>query len=57
MFILPLTAAMAAGDIVRVTGIGSGGWHIFHNAGQSTIVKNLSRSGDRQTCAAELASA
>jgi hypothetical protein len=37
--ILPPTPAV--GDIVQVSGIGSGGWTIAQNAGQSVITKNL----------------
>jgi hypothetical protein len=36
---LTLPAAPAVGDVVRVSGIGAGGWRIAQNAGQSVLVQ------------------
>ncbi len=36
-----LPASPAIGDIVQVTGAGTGGWLIAQNAGQSVVTKNL----------------
>ena len=38
---LPASAALAIGDVVRVSGAGSGGWKIAQNAGQAVNTVNL----------------
>jgi len=38
---LPATASLQAGDVVRVTGNGSGGWRLAQNAGQSILTGGL----------------
>lgn len=39
---ITLPASPALGDIVRVSGIGAGGWKIAYNAGQSILTQNMS---------------
>ncbi len=38
---LPASASLRVGDIIQVGSIGTGGWKILHNDGQSTITKNI----------------
>jgi hypothetical protein len=38
---ITLPAAPIAGDVVSVTGLGSGGWRIAQNAGQQIVVRGL----------------
>ena len=38
---ITLPASPSVGDIVQVTGVGTGGWKITQNAGQSILTKNL----------------
>ena len=37
----PISASLAIGDVIRVSGLGSGGWKIAQNAGQKTLLGNL----------------
>jgi hypothetical protein len=39
---LPPTGALTIGDVVQVTGTGTGGWKLAQNFGQTTITKNIS---------------
>lgn len=39
---LPPTSALTIGDVVQVTGTGTGGWKLAQNFGQTTITKNVS---------------
>ena len=39
--VVTLPTALAAGDIVRVSGPGGGGWKVAQNAGQSILTRNL----------------
>ena len=43
---LPDAPSLSIGDIIEVSGIGSGGWKIAQNVGQSIIVKNLVGNSD-----------
>jgi hypothetical protein len=43
---ITLPDAPAVGDIVQVTGVGSGGWKMAQNAGQSVITMNLPGTSD-----------
>jgi photosystem II stability/assembly factor-like uncharacterized protein len=43
--VITLPSAPAKGDVVRVTGVGAGGWKMAQNAGQSILTKNLSGFG------------
>ncbi len=38
---ITLPASLAVGDVVQVSGVGSGGWKIAQNAGQSIITKDI----------------
>ena len=38
---LPATAGLQIGDTVRVSGVGSGGWRVAQNAGQSILALDL----------------
>ncbi len=42
---ITLPPAPAFGDVVQVTGVGTGGWKIAQNVGQSVVVKNLPGHG------------
>jgi hypothetical protein len=46
---ITLPASPNVGDIIQVNGVGSGGWTIVQNAGQSTIVKNILGSSSTST--------
>ncbi|MGR6797305.1 WD40/YVTN/BNR-like repeat-containing protein [Sphaerotilus sulfidivorans] len=39
--VVTLPSTSNVGDIVRVTGVGAGGWRIAQNAGQSILTRNL----------------
>lgn len=39
--VVTLPTSPAVGDIVRVTGVGAGGWRLAQNAGQSIITRSL----------------
>ena len=41
---LPLTSGLTLGDIIRVSGVGSGGWQIAPNSGQSILYSGISLS-------------
>jgi photosystem II stability/assembly factor-like uncharacterized protein len=43
--VITLPSAPAKGDVVRVTGVGAGGWKIAQNNGQFILSKNLSGFG------------
>jgi N-acetylneuraminic acid mutarotase len=43
--VVTLPAAPAVGDIVRVSGLGPGGWRIAQNAGQSILTENIGGIG------------
>ena len=38
---ITLPASPVFGDVIQVNGVGSGGWTIVQNSGQSTIIKNI----------------
>ena len=38
---ITLPAAPAAGDVVAINGVGTGGWKVAQNEGQSIVVENL----------------
>jgi hypothetical protein len=38
---LPAPSALAVGDIIQVNGVGSGGWTIAQNAGQSIVIQSI----------------